>query len=224
MGINQRASRPWMVFSSSSGETLRAFWNGLDPQTQMAYQGTFCDRDCGSAKAAKELSAKQVYVFDRKTFESQVLKQLHEVKFAQQNGLVLLLGFFGILSPEFLGGLGVPVINTHPSLLPSFPGLDKKVHHKAWEDVAISGFTVHLVNEHLDGGAILFQHPVFSQADETEEVFRMRIRQQEQYWLPKIWQQLVVSNLKTDDRHQSSRTVRMANNINLESFVNKGSI
>jgi phosphoribosylglycinamide formyltransferase-1 len=73
--------------------------------------------------------------------------------------LVCLAGFMRVLSPVLIGAFPHAILNIHPSLLPSFPGLwaqQQALDH----GVKFSGCTVHLVDESLDGGPILMQAPV----------------------------------------------------------------
>ena len=80
--------------------------------------------------------------------------------------LVCLAGYMRLLSPGFIDAFPQRIVNIHPSLLPSFPGLDAQ--HQAFEyGVKVSGCTVHFVDEHLDHGVIILQNtvPVFDTDD-----------------------------------------------------------
>lgn len=92
--------------------------------------------------------------------------------------LVCLAGYMRLLSPEFIRAFPNRIVNIHPSLLPSFPGLDAQkqaIEH----GVKISGCTVHFVNEHLDNGAIILQKAVEVLDSDTEETLSARILDQE---------------------------------------------
>jgi phosphoribosylglycinamide formyltransferase-1 len=111
------------------------------------------------------------------------------------------------------------VINTHPSLLPAFPGLDHKVQRKAWETVPVSGFTIHMVNETLDGGPIIFQQPVSMDPSWNEDEARHAVRETEQRWLPPVWSQLLRSDLQKADLELSSRELRLKHKMKFNSFM-----
>lgn len=81
--------------------------------------------------------------------------------------LVCLAGYMRLLSPEFIAAFPNRILNIHPSLLPSFPGLEAQ--KQAFDyGVKVAGCTVHFVDEHLDHGAIVLQRaiPVLETDDE----------------------------------------------------------
>jgi phosphoribosylglycinamide formyltransferase 1 len=97
--------------------------------------------------------------------------------------LVCLAGFMRILSPEFLKEYSGRVMNIHPALLPSFPGLHAQ-RQALQHGVRISGCTVHLVDEGVDTGPIIMQKAVEVLEEDTEESLSARILEQEHqlYW------------------------------------------
>jgi len=97
--------------------------------------------------------------------------------------LVCLAGFMRILTAEFLREYAGRVLNIHPALLPSFPGLHAQRQALQY-GVKISGCTVHLVDEGVDTGPILLQRAVEVLDGDTEETLSARILKQEHdlYW------------------------------------------
>jgi phosphoribosylglycinamide formyltransferase-1 len=92
--------------------------------------------------------------------------------------LVCLAGFMRVLSPVLVQAFPHGILNIHPALLPSFPGLD--VQNQALEHgVKFSGCTVHLVDESLDGGPIVLQAVVPVLERDSVEELSARILQQE---------------------------------------------
>lgn len=92
--------------------------------------------------------------------------------------LIVLAGFMRILSGKFVNRFRGRILNIHPSLLPSFPGLD--VHAAALQyGVKVSGCTVHFVDEGLDSGPIIRQASVPVEGNDTEESLAARILEQE---------------------------------------------
>lgn len=88
--------------------------------------------------------------------------------------LVCLAGFMRILSPYFINNVNLKILNIHPSLLPSFPGLN--AHQQALDyGVKFSGCTVHLVDEGVDSGPIIKQAVVPVFPDDTVDSLAERI-------------------------------------------------
>jgi len=96
---------------------------------------------------------------------------------------VLLAGFMRRLDRPFLAAFPDRILNIHPSLLPSFPGLD--AIRQAWEHgVRVTGCTVHLVEERLDSGPILAQSAVEVRDDDTLETLEARVHEAEHRLYP----------------------------------------
>ncbi len=115
----------------------------------------------------------------RETFDQQVLAILQE----HQVELVCLAGYMRLLSPGFIQAFPGRILNIHPSLLPSFPGLDAQ--KQAFQHgVKITGCTVHLVDEGLDTGPILAQASVPVLCEDTVETLSARILTEEHKLYP----------------------------------------
>jgi phosphoribosylglycinamide formyltransferase-1 len=99
--------------------------------------------------------------------------------------LVVLAGFMRILTPWFVDHYQGRMINIHPSLLPSFPGL--ATHRQALTaGVKVHGATVHFVTADLDHGPIIAQAVVVVQQDDTEQSLSERVLQQEHLLYPQV--------------------------------------
>ena len=98
--------------------------------------------------------------------------------------LICLAGFMQILSPQFIQAFSKKIINVHPSLLPSFPGLNAQKQALEY-GVKLAGCTVHFVDEGVDTGPIIFQSsvPVFN--NDTEKTLSERILREEHKLYPK---------------------------------------
>lgn len=117
---------------------------------------------------------------DKKSFDEKVVATLKESNVE----LVCLAGFMRIITPVFLDAFPMKIINIHPSLLPSFPGLN--VQKKAIEHgVKFSGCTVHFVDEGVDSGAIILQAVVPVLDNDTTENLKERILAEEHRVYPK---------------------------------------
>ncbi len=104
---------------------------------------------------------------------------------ALQPDLIVLAGFMRVIKPRFIAEFAGKIINLHPSLLPSFPGLDGI--GQAWRrGVKVSGCTVHYVTAEVDGGPIIDQAPVHIDPSDTLETFAQKIHAAEHQLLPAV--------------------------------------
>jgi len=111
---------------------------------------------------------------ERETYDRQVVTVLNEHK----ADLVCLAGYMRLLSPYFVAAFPNRILNIHPSLLPSFPGLESQ--RQALEyGVKFAGCTVHFVDENLDAGPIVLQSVVPVKDDDTEDTLSARILHEE---------------------------------------------
>jgi phosphoribosylglycinamide formyltransferase-1 len=118
-----------------------------------------------------------------------------------QPDLVVLAGFMRILGEEFVRRFHGRLMNIHPSLLPSFPGLH--THRRAIEaGVRIHGCTVHFVTPALDNGPVIVQAAVPVYADDSEDSLAARVLAQEHVAYPQAVRWFVEGRLTlTDDGH-----------------------
>jgi len=127
--------------------------------------------------------------------EMELIRILREA----QVDLVVLAGFMRILKGEFLRAFSEKVINIHPSLLPSFPGLE------AWKQaldygVKVTGCTVHFVDQGIDSGAIIAQQTVPVLDDDTAATLHARIQLAEWELYPKAVEQVALGRVRVEGR------------------------
>ncbi|MHA1166460.1 MAG: phosphoribosylglycinamide formyltransferase, partial [Candidatus Hodarchaeales archaeon] len=117
---------------------------------------------------------------DRRSFEEEMITILGQYRI----DLVVLAGFMRILSPFFIETFNNRIINIHPSLLPSFPGINAQ--KQAWDHgVKIAGTTVHFVDSGVDTGPIILQAPVsIDHTVDSAEKLKSRILEKEHVILP----------------------------------------
>ncbi|MDX8393366.1 MAG: phosphoribosylglycinamide formyltransferase [Mariprofundales bacterium] len=106
--------------------------------------------------------------------------------------LIVLAGYMRILSDDFVDQFANRIINIHPSLLPSFTGAHA-VRDALQYGVKITGCTVHIVNEILDGGPILGQEAMKILDNDTEQSLHTRIHAAEHRLYPRILRELATS-------------------------------
>jgi phosphoribosylglycinamide formyltransferase-1 len=111
---------------------------------------------------------------EREPYDRQVVAALHEAHV----DLVCLAGYMRLLSPYFVAAFPQRILNIHPSLLPSFPGLESQKQALDY-GVKFAGCTVHFVDENLDAGPIVLQAVVPVEDNDTEDTLSARILKEE---------------------------------------------
>ena len=111
---------------------------------------------------------------EREAYDRQVAAVLHEYKV----DLICLAGYMRLLSPYFVAEFPQRILNIHPSLLPSFPGLESQKQALDY-GVKVAGCTVHFVDENLDAGPIIVQAVVPVKDTDDEHALSERILKEE---------------------------------------------
>ena len=132
---------------------------------------------------------------DRSVFESRLL----DVLARHAAAAVVLAGFMRVLTARFIDRFPLRIINTHPSLLPAFPGLDAPAQAIAY-GAKLSGVTVHFVDTTVDGGPIIAQAAVpITDADDAPTL-HARIQREEHRLLPIVVRRLAAGELLCQGR------------------------
>jgi phosphoribosylglycinamide formyltransferase-1 len=111
---------------------------------------------------------------EREAYDRQVVAALREANV----DMVCLAGYMRLLSPYFVAAFPQRILNIHPSLLPSFPGLESQKQALDY-GVKFAGCTVHFVDENLDAGPIVLQAVVPVADSDTEDTLSARILKEE---------------------------------------------
>ncbi len=135
----------------------------------------------------------------RLEYDKKIVSVLIKNGVTQKNGLVCLAGFMRIISPDFVKKYKNKIINIHPALLPSFPGLDAQkqaIKHGS----KYSGCTVHFVDSGVDSGPIILQMVVKVLDDDTEETLAKRILEKEHQAYPEAVKLFAENKIKISGR------------------------
>ena len=116
-------------------------------------------------------------------YDRKVVSVLRKYDVMPEYGLICLAGFMRLISAEFIKEYPMRILNIHPALLPSFPGLHAQKQAIEY-GVKISGCTVHFVDQGLDSGPIVLQRPVSVMDSDTEEELSARILRKEHELYP----------------------------------------
>lgn len=146
--------------------------------------------DAGGLDRARERGIPTVAIpsrgMPREEHESRLVAALDEV----EARWVCLAGYMRLLTPVFINRYAPRIVNIHPALLPSFPGIDAQA--QAWEyGVKVSGCTVHLVDAGCDTGPIVLQRTVPVLDDDTSDTLAHRILEQEHVAYPTAMRMLL---------------------------------
>jgi len=195
------------ILISGRGSNMQAIaeavQSGLIPASEVAV--VISDKTGAEGlKKAKERSIETIVVEKngrkRAEHDAEIINELEK----RNVGLVCLAGYMRLLSPAFVRAFPNRIVNIHPSLLPSFRGLDAQkqaIEH----GVKVSGCTVHFVDEDLDHGAIILQKAVEVKDDDTPETLSARILEHEHALYVEAVKRIVEGNLEIFGRRVIER-------------------
>ncbi len=165
-----------VVLASGTGSLLQSLIDAAVEDYPARVVAVGVDRECRAAKIAADAGIPAFTVRlgdhpDRSAWDAAIA----DATGSHDPDLVVSAGFMKILGPEFLARFEGRVVNTHPALLPSFPGAHA-VPDALEYGVKVTGCTVHLVDAGMDTGPILAQEAVEVRDDDTEETLHERIK------------------------------------------------
>lgn len=176
------------VFASGSGSNFQAIADAVQAgKLDASIELLVCDRPQAPVVQRAQETGVAVHTFrpkeypSREAYEQEILELLR----GKQVDLVVLAGYMRILTDVLVGAYWGRMINIHPSLLPSFPGLHA-VRQALEHGVKVTGITVHVVDGGLDSGPILAQRALDVVPGDTEQSLSERIHPMEHELLPKI--------------------------------------
>lgn len=177
------------ILGSGAGSNAQAIFNASDNNQigNTEIVGIFSDKENAPIlRHAKKKNIYFKYIHASKDSYSIEGKDeevwLNEIKKVNPD-LIVLAGFMKILKSKFINSAGNRIINLHPSLLPSFPGLNS-IKRAFDKKVKITGCTVHWVNESIDDGEIIAQAPVRIMSGDTLELVTQKVHAAEHMLLP----------------------------------------
>jgi len=206
MPINRTTPLRVAVLASGRGSNLQAIIDAIEAgQLEAQIVCVISNkRDVGALERARKHGIKDLFVDpkpfagrpdSRETYDRALLEvlQQHEVD------LVLLAGYMKIVTGVLVNAYANRMMNIHPSLLPSFPGLDVQKKTIDW-GCKLAGCSVHFVTEGVDEGPIIIQAAVPILDDDTPETLAARILVQEHKVYPRAVQLFAEGRLRVDGR------------------------
>ncbi|WP_372435289.1 phosphoribosylglycinamide formyltransferase [Tomitella cavernea] len=190
-----------VVLASGSGTLLQALLDAAaDPAFPAAIEAVVTDRDCAALDRATQGGVAALTVplggyAERRLWDD----ALAEAVAGHRPDLVVSAGFMKILGPRFVARFDGRIVNTHPALLPSFPGAHAVREALAY-GVKVTGSTVHLVDTGVDTGPVLAQEPVPVEADDDEATLHERIKTVERRLLVEVVSAIAARGVTIDGR------------------------
>lgn len=187
-----------VVLVSGSGSNLQAFIDRVaDGSLPVQIAAVISNRADAYALERAQRAGIATEVIDHRGFSSR--EAFDQVLMAHidafRPNLVVLAGFMRILTPAFVQHYSGRLLNTHPSLLPKYPGTDTHARAIAAGD-SEHGASVHLVTEELDGGPLVAQTRVPIVPGDTPDTLRARVQAAEHRMYPQVVGWLASGRLK----------------------------
>jgi phosphoribosylglycinamide formyltransferase-1 len=150
-----------VVLASGSGTNLQAILDELHGQGLVEVVGVGSDKPAAGALERGRRAGVETAVFPAADYEHRAARDraMGDWIESRQADLVVLGGYMQLLSAEFVARFRDRVVNIHPALLPSFPGLDA-IGQALAAGVDVTGVTVHFVDEGVDTGPVIVQREV----------------------------------------------------------------
>lgn len=193
------------VFVSGSGSNLQAIIDASIPSIEIAL--VFSNNpDAFALKRAENHSIPTLVVNhrdfkSREEFEGEILKHLEPLGIE----LIVLAGFMRILSPVLVRAYANRMINLHPALLPSFPGIHA-ARQAIEAGVKFTGCTVHFVDEGVDSGPIILQAVVPVEDGDDEDSLLQKIHAEEHRIYPEAIRLISEGKIKIEGKRVLRKT------------------
>jgi phosphoribosylglycinamide formyltransferase-1 len=191
------------VLASGTGTNLQAILDDVQGQDGIEVVCVVSNRPGAQALTRAADAGVETGVFPRSDYGDRVERDAAMANWlgAREVELVVLAGYMELLSPEFVRRFPNRIVNVHPALLPSFPGLDA-IGQALDHGVSITGVTVHFVDEGVDSGPIILQRPVTVPYTRDRSQLERQIHEVEHQLLPEAIRLIAAGAARVDDRNR----------------------
>lgn len=193
------------VLASGTGSNLQAILDQLHGDGEIEVLGVGSNRSDARALGRARAIGIPTAVFERADYDDRPARDLALADWLEDLGvrLVVLAGYMELLSAPFIERFAGRIVNVHPSLLPSFPGL-RAIEQALDHGVQVTGVTVHLVDEGVDTGPVLLQQAVEVPYTRDLGALEERIHAVEHELLPQAIRLLARREAKAGEGHRFS--------------------
>jgi phosphoribosylglycinamide formyltransferase 1 len=187
------------VLASGTGTNLQAILDQLHGRNGIEVVAVASDKRGAQALQRAEKAGIETEVFARQGNEDREARDAVMAGWLEQRNpdLIVLAGYMQLLSPGFVERFDQRIINVHPALLPSFPGLDA-VGQALEAGVDVTGVSVHFVDEGVDSGPVLLQREVEVPYTRDRERLEAEIHKVEHELLPEAIRLIAAGRVSFD--------------------------
>ncbi|HET7574894.1 MAG TPA: phosphoribosylglycinamide formyltransferase [Solirubrobacterales bacterium] len=188
-----------VVLASGSGTNLQAILDKLHGRDGVEVVGVGSDKPGAGALERARRAGVASATFPREGYADRAGRDAAIGDWVESLGadLVVLAGYMQLLSAEFVGRFRARVVNIHPALLPSFPGLDA-IGQALAAGVAVTGVTVHFVDEGVDTGPVIIQREVPVAAGAGREALEAAVHAVEHEIYPEAIRMIAEGRVRID--------------------------
>jgi phosphoribosylglycinamide formyltransferase-1 len=196
------------VLASGTGTNLQAILDGLHGRDGIEVVCVASNKPGAPALERAADAGVETAVFARTEHGDRIERDAAMADWltAKEVELIVLAGYMELLSTEFVRRFPNRIVNVHPALLPSFPGLDA-IGQALEHGVAVTGVTVHFVDEGVDSGPIILQRAVAVPYTRDRSQLEREIHEVEHQLLPEAIRLIAAGGVSVDDRNR--RIVRV---------------
>ena len=188
------------VLASGGGTNLQAILDKLHGDGEIEVVAVGSDKADAKALERAESAGVATRVFPSGEYDDRVARDVAMADWLEEGrvDLVVLAGYMQLLSAAFIARFPNRIVNVHPALLPSFPGLDA-VGQALAHGVLVTGVTVHFVDEGVDSGPIILQRPVPVPPNRDWDELEAEIHRTEHELLPEAIRMIAAGRVSLDD-------------------------
>jgi phosphoribosylglycinamide formyltransferase 1 len=192
-----------VVLASGSGTNLQAILDRLHGREGVEVAGVGSDMPSARALERARSAGVETAVFSREEYPAREARDAAIAQWVEARGadLVVLAGYMQLLSPAFVARFRNRIVNVHPALLPSFPGLDA-IGQALDAGVEVTGVTVHFVDEGVDTGPPILQREVPVPDDRDRERLETAIHAVEHELYPEAIRMIAAGRVRIDPSDQ----------------------
>jgi phosphoribosylglycinamide formyltransferase-1 len=191
------------VLASGAGTNLQAILDGLHGRDGIEVVCVASNKPGARALERAAEAGVETGVFAREDHGDRIQRDgaMADWLTARDVELIVLAGYMELLSAEFVRRFPNRIVNVHPALLPSFPGLDA-IGQALEHGVAVTGVTVHFVDEGVDSGPIILQRPVTVPYTRDRSQLEREIHEVEHQLLPEAIRLIAAGAARVDERNR----------------------